>query len=204
MVKKEKILVVPRLTSNEHFFVQGGNNKFNFEKLVELLKDGVYGTRYLMEENFHFKQLIPYIAFISNGKVLVYKRSNKIGEGRLVDKYSLGVGGHVDLECDDSKSALDVFLDAAIREVKEEINIDIERKDLEVVLSINDDSNDVGKVHFGVGFIIKKDNLDFTSGEIDKLVERKLMSRDEVEKIHDKFETWSQIFYDDVVKKLIN
>lgn len=199
-IKDEKVLVVPRTTISGKLNQKNGD--FNLDELKEILKDSVYGTRFLMEENFNFKQLIPYIAFISNDKVLVYKRSQKAGEGRLHDKYSLGVGGHVDLEDDKSKLALEVFLDAAIREVKEEIGVDISREDLDVEYFINDESDDVGKVHFGVCFIINKDfNLD--QGELDIIVDRKFMNQEEITQVYDKFETWSQIFYDNIVKKLI-
>ncbi len=200
--KKEKILVVPRENRIKEFLIQGGQ-EFNVNNLKEVLKDAVYGTRCLMEENPNFKQIIPYISFISNNRVLVYKRSSKSGEDRLHEKYSIGVGGHVDLEMDESKDAIDVVLDAAIREVDEEIGVKISREDLEVKFMINDDGDDVGKVHFGIGFVIKKD-IDLSNGEQDILVNRKFMNRKEIEEIHSKLESWSQIFYEGVVRDLIN
>lgn len=200
-MKTEKILVIPREGSIKPYLKDGGH-EFSLEDLKEVLVDGVYGTRYLMEENFNFKQIIPYIAFISNNKVLVYKRSSKSGEGRLHDKYSLGVGGHVDLEADESKLCLQTVFDAAIREVEEELGVIIRRDELNVAFSINDDSDEVGKVHFGIGFVINKD-VDLDKGEQDILVERKFMGKQEINQIYDNLETWSQLFYEKHVKNLI-
>ena len=199
--KKEKVLVVPRETSIKKFLINGGSN-FSEEELGLILKDGVYGTRCLMEKNFNFKQIIPYIAFISDKKVLVYKRSQKSGEDRLHEKYSIGVGGHTDLEDDKTKETIDVLFDTAIREVEEEIGVEINRDDLNVKYFINDDSDDVGKVHFGVGFVINK-NFKLDGGEEDIIVDRSFKSKKEVEEIFDKLESWSQIFYNGVVKDLI-
>ncbi len=199
--KKEKILVVPREYSIKEYLIQGGK-EFNEDNLNEVLNDAVYGTRCIFEHKNNFKQIIPYIAFISNGKVLVYKRSSKSGEDRLHEKYSIGIGGHVDLEEDNSKMPLDVVFNAAIREVEEEIGVKIKRENLDVKYLINDDSDEVGKVHFGVGFVINMD-ISLENGEKDILINRKFMTKEEVLEIFDKFESWSQIFYNGVVKNLI-
>lgn len=200
MKKLEKILVLPKEGLIKPYLKHGGF-EFSLNNLKEILKDAVYGTRYLMEENENFKQIIPYIAFISNNKVLVYKRSIKGGENRLHNKYSLGVGGHVDLESKE-KSALEAVLNTAKREVEEEIGIKITNDLLNIELAINYDTDNVGRVHFGLGFIIHQD-ISLDLGEKDILIERKFMNKKEIENIYKNLESWSQIFYNKKIKKLI-
>jgi predicted NUDIX family phosphoesterase len=200
---QEKILVVNKDKSIKPFLNQGGFD-LNKEDLKEILKDFEFHPRYLMEEDPRYKQIIPYIAFINENKVLVYKRSKKSGEGRLHEKYSLGIGGHVDFfEEEKNLDPINIVNNAAIREVNEELGININKEDLIVDLAINDDSNEVGKVHYGVGFIINKKINHLDNGEKDVLIERKFMNKNEIEEIYDKLETWSQIFYDKAISKII-
>lgn len=52
--------------------------------------------RDLAEEDPYFRQLIPYVVVINESQeILTYRRSKASGEDRLHDKYSIGVGGHI-------------------------------------------------------------------------------------------------------------
>jgi predicted NUDIX family phosphoesterase len=106
------------------------------------------------EKDNTLKQLIPYVLLVRNGKVLFYVRGKKSGESRLQLKGSVGIGGHIN-PVDDSlfsnvADGSKGFYDAAVeREVAEEVALGsvISKR---VVGLINDDSNEVGKVHLGV------------------------------------------------------
>jgi len=204
-LKEEKILVFPRKGLITKFLKQGCFN-FNEENLTEIIPDAVYGTRHIIEENQNFKQIISYVAIINDGKVFVYKRGSAGGENKLHDLYSIGVGGHVDLENDDGKNAYDVIFDACIREVEEEVELTIQREYLKIKAYINDDSeanSGVGKVHFGLCFVVNE-HFDLNKGELDNLKERVFMSKKEIEEIYDSLEEWSKLFYNEVIKELIN
>ena len=200
--KDEKILVVPRTYFEDKYLIDGGN-ELNLNELKKILSNAVYGTRCVMEKNYNFKQIIPYITFISNNKILVYKRGSKGGEDRLHFKYSIGIGGHIDLEENNKKDPFEVLIDGAIREVKEEIGIEIKREDLKLKYFINDDSNDVGKVHFGIGFIVNSNFEKTEIGEKEIITDRKFLNFEEINNIYEHLETWSQIFFDGVIRKLI-
>ncbi|MBS3099256.1 NUDIX domain-containing protein [Candidatus Pacearchaeota archaeon] len=83
-----------------------------------------------LENNPLFKQVIPYVWIVNpkTKKVFLYKRSVKGEENRLHNKYSGGIGGHIDKETEEHSE--NPVIDAMMRELKEEVK--------------------VGQVHFGV------------------------------------------------------
>jgi predicted NUDIX family phosphoesterase len=109
-------------------------------------------TRYLnrteAEQDRRFKQLIPYVLVLCNDKILRYRRGKGGQETRLHGLYSVGVGGHISEEDHGLFSNASGYQEGMRRELMEEIAVD----DLKeaVVAVINDDSTDVGYVHFGV------------------------------------------------------
>lgn len=105
------------------------------------------------EQDKRFKQLIPYVVLLSNDRVLQYQRGRGGEETRLHGLYSIGIGGHISNEDRDlfSKDALGYY-DGMWREVKEEVDIEVTSE--AAVAVINDDSTEVGSVHFAVVHIV--------------------------------------------------
>ena len=172
------ILVVP---TKDIFFVNEGFYSCSKGDVLKLEKKGLYKIRKEMEKDENFQQIIPYIAIKKGNKILTYKRSKKGGEGRLFDRYSVGVGGHID--------APDNLIESAIREVKEEIDIEIKESDLDFIGLINITETEVDRVHLGVAIVVEiNDNLDFNKGEVDKIVNRSFDTKDELEDKIEKFE----------------
>ncbi|MCH7568785.1 MAG: NUDIX domain-containing protein [Nanoarchaeota archaeon] len=101
-----------------------------------------------LENNPDLQQIIPYVWIINpkTKQVFAYKRAEdkNYTEKRLRNKWSCGIGGHIDRE-----DSHDPIMKAMMRELKEEVKI-IEYPKPKIVGYINDDENDVGKVHFGV------------------------------------------------------
>ena len=114
-------------------------------------------------------QLIPYVVLKHQGRVLTYVRPNKGNEGRLHGKASVGVGGHVDLQDvvhDDSVIDIDQTLRlSCIREIREEIGLDIEGDDLHWKGLIVRRDKDVDRVHLGI--VAEIDLDDGMMGEIE-------------------------------------
>jgi len=126
--------------------------------VVTASKNILYRNRSEAELDRRYKQLIPYVLIICNGKILRYRRGKGGGEKRLHGFYSVGVGGHISEE-DNGLFAKSVgYHDSMRRELMEEVAIE-GAKDVAVAL-INDDSSDVGYVHFGVVHVLEVSNED--------------------------------------------
>ncbi|HVZ79688.1 MAG TPA: hypothetical protein VHE12_02675 [bacterium] len=155
MKPSEQVLTFPRRLLDELGAFQG----FSSDHARYL--DPIFGSGELKftlrehaEKDFALKQLIPYVLLVRDGRVLFYVRGKKTGESRLQLKGSVGIGGHIN-PVDDSlfsnaSGGPRGLYDAAVeREVREEVSLG-EVLSKRVVGLINDDGNEVGKVHFGV------------------------------------------------------
>ena len=153
------------------------------------------------ETNTNFKQVIPYVVITDGKSILHYVRGKKAGEQRLVAKGSVGIGGHINDE--DYKESLlaftfgmQAFQDAVKREVCEELTIQGELIPRPVGL-INDDSTEVGSVHFGVVHV-----LFCTPDQVKKneqvITQVEFVPIDELKAKREHMETWSQICLDNL------
>jgi len=127
--------------------------------------------------------------------VLHYVRGKKSGEQRLVSKGSIGIGGHMNDE-DEGLFALDeaAYLEGVRREVCEELKIGTKFKN-RVVALLNDDSNEVGKVHLGVVHVFDLDEPTVEKNEA-MITNLAFLSPEELRERRDLLESWSQICLD--------
>lgn len=152
----EQILVVERevLFSNEknsfNGYISSTDERFN--EIVRTFSNVEVKRRGDMEENPNYKQLIGYavVKDRETKEILVYTRLTGGGEARLHGKASVGVGGHMNMV--DNKTIDEVIKINISRELEEEIGVSFENNldDLDCIGLINDDSNEVGKVHVGL------------------------------------------------------
>ena len=185
----EKILVVKKniLFSYQTF---NGLKKvlFNdYQKLINKHKKFLWRSK--MEIDFSYKQIIPYLVFSYEDQFFMMKRKNTSSETRLKNKYSLGIGGHIREE-DMKKSSI---IDWAKREFEEEVKYNASYKVIPVGL-LNDERNDVGKVHVGFVFLLKGNSAKIAIR--DEHIEGDLMSMDECKLLYNQMESWSQIVFD--------
>jgi|SRR5579884_1682981 predicted NUDIX family phosphoesterase len=165
------------------------------ERYVRALLDPAnnrFIDRGVAEEDPRYKQFIPYVVLRYRDSVFSYVRGKKSSEARLVAMRSIGVGGHIE-PADQSlfSSDREMYLEAARREVNEEVKIDTSYVE-HIVALINDDSTDVGKVHLGIMHIwdlaepkvTKREGLITRAGFVP--ITRLKTKLDELE-------TWSQI-----------
>lgn len=108
----------------------------------------VYLNRSEAEQDRRYKQLIPYVLLICNGKILRYRRGKGGQETRLHGLYSVGIGGHISDEDHGLFSSGIGYEEGMRRELMEEVAV--EQVNAPSVALINDDSTEVGYVHFGV------------------------------------------------------
>jgi predicted NUDIX family phosphoesterase len=198
-VADENVLVFPRSLFERLGVFQGFNPDVN-HYLPTILdkKNNSFQPRAQAETNPDFKQIIPYVLITDGKSILHYVRGKKAGEQRLVAKGSIGIGGHIDEEEDRSLFAdgLQTFQDAVKREVCEELTIQGEFNARPVGL-INDDSTEVGRVHFGVVHIlfckpeqVKKNEQVITQVEF--------ISIEELKTKRGQMESWSQLCLDNL------
>lgn len=112
----------------------------------------IYLNRSDAEQDKHFKQLIPYVLVVCKDKILRYRRGKGGGETRLHGLYSVGIGGHISEEDHGLFSKALGYQEGMKRELMEEVAID-EMNEAAVAV-INDDSTEVGYVHFGVVHVL--------------------------------------------------
>ena len=148
---------------------------------------GRFVDRPVAEEDPAFKQLIPYVVVRDGPQVYLMERTDAGGDARLHGKASIGVGGHLN-PVDDGQ---DPLTDGLRREWSEELVADWEPK-FRLVGLLNDDSNPVGSVHFGVVFEVEAAGRPVEVRERDKLTGR-FATAAEVRQAGDRMETWSRL-----------
>jgi predicted NUDIX family phosphoesterase len=105
-------------------------------------------------------QLIPYIVVQdSDSNIFTYTRGNASGEARLKAKLSIGLGGHVDeMPAEPDSTSLYALLQSeAVREIKEEIGLDVTPNDVNFQGLIYEEMSEVGLVHLGLFAFVKLD-----------------------------------------------
>lgn len=200
----EIIIVVPRkaLFENENLAFQGTESN---PEIVARLTSNIAQNFGIMrrgdaEENTNFKQPIPYAVIRRGNELFVYERLKGGGETKLHGKLSLGAGGHMNYDSGmrDFTKVVKVNLE---RELEEELNIFSAYGDSVISLNpktigfINDDTNEVGKVHIALLTIIDLPiEAEVTVRETEQL-EGSWITLEELQKeeVYSRLENWSQI-----------
>jgi predicted NUDIX family phosphoesterase len=195
----ERVLVVPAAEFDRLGRFQGFSGEADRYLNGLLVPDlAQFRPRSAVEDDPGFKQIIPYVVFLSGDSVFCYTRGKSQGESRLHRLRSLGVGGHVAEADADGRATLDAYEIALRRELDEEVAIDSDGSVRRVGL-INDDSNPVGRVHLGVVHIYDLQSPAVSSRE-DGLAEAEFLPLARVRELHAQFETWSQICIDALLR----
>lgn len=150
----------------------------------------VYMNRSEAELDKRYKQLIPYVLILCNGKILRYRRGKGGQETRLHGLFSVGVGGHISEEDHGLFSSDRGYQDGMRRELMEEVAIG-EVKDAAVAV-INDDSTDVGQVHFGVVHVVQVPDEKIVGGR-SGIVAPEFVPMADAMKDSAGYETWSRL-----------
>lgn len=156
------------------------------------------------EDDPSFKQLIPYVVFVSGGRVFRYVRGKRGSEARLHELHSIGVGGHIEATDvslfekgaeGDGRPAPQEYELGMRREIAEEVVLPEGAGRQRAVGLINDDSTPVGRVHFGVVHLWELSRPELRRRET-ALARAGFAPLDELLRERDKFETWSQFVLD--------
>ena len=198
----EKVLVIERRVLESLGLFQGVS--FEVELYLHKLWEGEgvsFMARPEAEKNPEYKQLIPYVIMAYEDTYLCYIRGIGVDEKRLAQKASIGIGGHInpsDRISVSSKNIKEVYLNALAREVAEEVIVETEHDD-KIVGLINDDSNEVGQVHFGIIHFWRLAEPNVRKHERD-ICELRFVKEEYLHNIRHQMETWSRLCLDSLAK----
>lgn len=157
-----------------------------------ILKNQSFMPRDEAEYNFEHKQVIPYVTVRHNNNYLLLQRTSQQAEKRLHNKYSLGIGGHIN-PVDDIEEE-NIIITSLYRELNEEVFVN-DHGGLSFIGIINDESNSVSKVHLGLFYVLEAATPEFKVIETDKMTAQWVPEK-ELKKHYDGLETWAQVVYD--------
>ena len=168
----------------------------NSEILKKIVQNGLFLRRSESEEDPSYKQISPYAIISNKSSYYLFRRTAGQTEKRLYNKFSLGVGGHMNPGYS-VESKEQYIIDELKRELFEEVNLlnGCSIEDIEFIGFLNDDTIPVGRVHIGLLYDIHVSNKEVYVNESDK------MTGDWIEKsglaeFYEEMETWSKIAFD--------
>jgi predicted NUDIX family phosphoesterase len=183
----EKVLVIPRaaIMADPGWHGVRTDGLDGFAQLVAL--EGRYVERPAAEDDRSLKQVIPYLVLCDGPRTFLMRRTKAGADARLHDRFSIGVGGHLN-------PGDDGLLGGLRREWDEELVADFV-PDFRLVGLLNDDTTPVGAVHLGAVYVADSGGRHVTIRETDKL-SGAFAARDEVEAVVDRMETWSRLVFE--------
>ncbi len=217
MTDQEKVLVVPRRELERgrlltHGFSPGGIDRA--ERIIQA--SGEFMLRESAEQQPEWKQIIPYGVVHCGSRVLLLKRSRKGGEPRLYSRWSIGVGGHINPagtpfepgEDGEQNGPASAPLDRASpfeaelrRELEEELVWNVSYR-LNPLGTLNDDSNAVGQVHFGLVYLVEAPAPEVAVRE-SELLSGGFAGPEELRERLLEMETWSQLVAAFLIEELL-
>ena len=183
----EQVLVVSRDLVPE----QGAWYGLRFDGLPAFMdvvaREGRYQLRDAMEHDPTYKQIIPYLVLRDGERYFLMRRTRAGADRRLHDRWSIGVGGHLN-------PGDDGLLSGLRREWHEELEADFEPAFTALAL-LNDDTTDVGAVHLGIVFVADAAGRPVAVREHDKLTGA-FATAAEVAAVVEDLETWSRLVFE--------
>ena len=187
MTEIEQVLVLPRasIMGDPGWLGVRDDNLGGFEELVA--REGRFRPRPEMEVDRGWKQVIPYLVLRDGARYFLMRRTKAGADARLHDRYSIGVGGHLNPGDGDLAGGLR-------REWREEVRADFE-PEFQLIGLLNNDPNEVGSVHIGAVYRADAAGRSVEIRETEKLVGQ-FATRSEVAAVVDRMETWSALVFE--------
>jgi predicted NUDIX family phosphoesterase len=186
-VPDEQVLVVPRAALPELDGWHGLRADGLEHVLAVVAAEARPHPRALAERDPSRKQVIPYLVLRDGSRYFLMQRTKAGGDARLHDRWSIGIGGHLE--------AADGDIDGGLRrEWAEELISDVVPA-WRAIGVLNDDTTEVGAVHLGIVYVADIGGAAVGVRETDKLTGR-FAGIDEVRAVYDRLETWSALVFD--------
>jgi predicted NUDIX family phosphoesterase len=188
----ELVLVVPRAAVPGGLGWRGVRSDALQPCLEVIARDGTFRRRREGEEDPSWKQVIPYLVLRQGDRLFLMRRTRSGGDARLHERYSIGVGGHIN-------PGDGHVLGGLRREWREELAAEFEPT-FELLGLLNDDEDPVGAVHLGLVFVAEAGGRAVSVRETDKL-RGSFVTPEDVNRVYDGLETWSQLVFDFLEKR---
>ncbi len=187
MSADEQVLVIPRaaIMADPGWLGVRSDRLDGFEELVA--REGRFVLRADAEVDRSLKQVIPYLVLRDGERYFLMRRTKAGADARLHDRYSIGVGGHLNPGDGDLAGGLR-------REWREELRADFDPA-FELIGLLNDDSTEVGSVHLGAVYLADAGGLPVAIRETEKL-SGQFATPAEVAEVVDRMETWSALVFE--------
>ncbi|MFC1728602.1 NUDIX domain-containing protein [Nanoarchaeota archaeon] len=193
---EQLIMVIAReiLLGSDHFEGFKAHNETDYES--KILESHTYMKRGPVETDHSIKQPIAYCLIVNPAlkQIFAYQRASqdaKYSEKRLQGKWAWGVGGHIEKIDIREGNPIQASL---LRELEEEVEMNGTITGTKTLGYINDDSDDVGKIHFGILYLIETDST-IVKPKDPEIAEGKLRSIEALDEIRSsrRVEEWSKI-----------
>lgn len=190
MATEERVLCFERKLLDELGAFQGLSPEVGkYLPVLTSTAKTLYLNRSEAEQDKRYKQLIPYVLIVCQDKILRYRRGKGGGESRLHGLYSVGIGGHISEEDHGLFTSDRGYKEGMRRELLEEV--DIGNVEDTTVGVINDDSTEVGQVHFGVVHVVRVPD-ESVAGRRSGIVNPEFIPITEAVKDTAAYESWSR------------
>lgn len=184
---EEQVLVVPRASLPELDGWHGIRSE-GLARILEVIAAEVRPhARREAEADPSHKQVIPYLVLRDGPRWFLMQRTRAGGDARLHDRWSIGIGGHLE--------AGDGDIDGGLRREWAEELVSTGLPAWRPIGILNDDTTEVGAVHLGVVYVADVAGAAVAIRETDKLTGR-FAEEHEVRAVYDRLETWSALVFD--------
>lgn len=185
----ELVLVIPRnaLMGDPGWHGVRTDGLGGFEELVT--RFGRFIERPSAEVDRSLKQIIPYLVLRDGERLFLMRRTRAGADARLHERYSIGIGGHL--------NPGDGGLAGGLRR---EWNEEIEAAfvpELRLVGLLNDDTTEVGSVHLGAVYAADAAGRPVAIRETEKL-NGSFATHAEIAAVVDRMETWSALVFEHI------
>jgi len=184
----ERVLVVPRaVVVGESWRGLRTDPAGLADAIAAIGVHGRFELRSAMEVDPGFKQVIPYLVLRDAERWFLMRRTRAGTDARLHERWSIGVGGHL--------NPGDLDLTGGLRrEWREELAADFVPSFRPIGL-LNDDETDVGAVHIGVVYEADAGGRPVAVRELNKLAGA-FADEADVVAVRDRLESWSELVFD--------
>ena len=187
MSHEEQVLVVPRaaIMADPGWLGVRADALEGCEALVA--REGRFVPRADAEVDRSLKQVIPYLVLRDGERLFLMRRTKAGGDARLHDRYSIGVGGHLNPGDGDLAGGLR-------REWREELVAEFD-PEFELIGLLNDDTTEVGSVHLGAVYVADAAGRPVAIRETDKL-SGEFATPAQAAEVIDRMESWSALVFE--------
>ncbi len=164
----------------------------DLERLQAVIRErSFFMPRREVEDDPTYLQIISFVVFRHQDRYFLTRRLRASTERRLRQRYSLGIGGHLNRRDTQGGDVIDLGMR---REWEEEVSY---RGDFQARLLgvLNDSSAPVSRVHLGLVFLVDGSTPEIQVREVRKL-SGELLTLDEMRIYYLDMEGWSQLVYD--------